>query len=39
MTPGCITQRLQMETKTYLSHWLYGQGREVVSQCMKLSPL
>ena len=28
MTLGCIRQRLQMGTKTYLSQRLYGQGRE-----------
>jgi hypothetical protein len=28
MTLGWMTQRLLMGTKTYLSHRLYGQGRE-----------
>jgi hypothetical protein len=28
MTPGCITQRLQMEGKTYPSPLLYWQVRE-----------
>ena len=28
ITLGCVTQRLQMGTKTCLSHRLYGQGRK-----------
>jgi hypothetical protein len=43
MTPGWMTQRLRMGTKTYLSHPLYWQGWEgrkeaAVSQLTNYEP-